>query len=58
MLGLLALAGGFEGWAYLVVPASGAGAVVEDVLVIPRLEADRLPFEPRPFELRPVVQQW
>ncbi len=31
--------------------------LVEDVLVIPRLEAGRLPFEPRPFELRPVVQQ-
>ncbi len=31
--------------------------LVEDVLVIPRLEAGRLPFDLRSFELRPVVQQ-
>ncbi len=31
--------------------------LVEDVLVIPRLEAGRLPFDLRTFELRPVVHQ-
>ncbi len=31
--------------------------LVEDVLVIPRLEAGRLPFEPQDFALRPVARQ-